>query len=145
MPRASYHTLISTCSFLADVLFDLSKDYAGHEVVTLIRHEARAYYPTAEKVILPAVTVHKIRTFWADHANALRGRANRVADMANAAEIPLTAAQASLRALAEMVRFHGVAVDVDVDLTPAFRRAARQANEGSPFLARLLSRDPASA
>lgn len=145
MSRATYHTLISTSSFLVDVLLDLSKDYAGHEVVTLIRHEARACYPTAEKIILPAATVHKLRTFWTDHANALHGRANRVADMANAGEIPLAAAQASLRSLGEMVRFHGVAVDVDVDLTPAFRRAARQANADSPCLARLLSRTPTSA
>ncbi len=140
MPRATYHTLISTSSFLADVLLDLSKDYAGHEVVILIRSESRAFYPTAERIILPAATVHKLRTFWADHANALSGRASLVADMANAGEITLTAARESLRALAEMVSFHGVTVDLNPDLTPAFRRAARKANEGSPFLQRLLSR-----
>jgi hypothetical protein len=140
MPRATYHTLISTSSFLVDVLLNLSKDYAGHETVTLVRSEARAYYPTAEKIILPAVTVHKLRSFWSDHANALHGHANRIADMANAGEISLAAAREKLEALAKMVIFHGVAVDVNADLTPAIRRAARQANAGCDFLERLVRR-----
>lgn len=144
MPRATYHTLISTSSFLVDVLLGLSKDYAGHETVILIRREARAYYPTAEKIILPAATVHALRNFWADHANALHGHANRIADAANAGEITLAAARESLRSLAEMVSFHGVTVDVNADLTPAVRRAAREANGGAEFLLRRATPPSAS-